>query len=97
MTAEAAHSWTGRGADYTAWVGALRRDPTSPKAVIHQDAPERVYLAVMNGAKHLLVLHHLHRWKAPNKGRSHLDGCIVGFKGEVQGMNGLPLLWRFDE
>ena len=51
-TTEATHSWTGRGANYTAWVGALRRDPTIPEAAIHQDAPERVYLAIMNGAKH---------------------------------------------
>ena len=67
-TAEATHSWTGRGADYTAWVGALRRDPTSPKAAIHQDAPKRVYLAVINGAKHLVALHHFHLWKALDRG-----------------------------
>ena len=96
-TAKATHSWTGRGANYTAWVRALRRDRTSPEAAIHQDAPERVYLAIMNGAKHLLVLHHLHRWKAPNGGRSRLDGCIVAFEGEVRDVNAPPLLWRFDE
>ena len=83
MTAEAAHSRTGKGANYAAWVGALRWDSTCPEVAVHQDAPKRVYLAVMNWAKHLSVLHHLHRWKAPNGGRSRLDGCIVAFEGEV--------------
>jgi hypothetical protein len=97
MTAEAAPSWTGIGAGYAAWVRALRRDPANPEAAIDKDAPKRAYLAFINGAKHLLVLYHLYRWKAPNGGHSHLNRCIVAFKGEVQDAHGLPLLWKFDK
>ena len=96
-TAEATPSWTGIGADYVAWVQALKQDPTSPEAAINEEALERAYLAVMNGATHLSVLHHLHRWKAPNGGRSRFDGCIVAFEGEAWDAHGLPLLWKFDE
>jgi hypothetical protein len=96
-TAEAAPSWNGIGADYPAWVRALRRDPANPEAAIDNDAPERAYLAVMNGAKRLLVLHHLHRWKTPDRGCSCLDGCIAAFMGEVWDAHGLPLLWKFDK
>ena len=31
------------------------------------------------------------------RARSFVDGCIVAFEGEVRDVNGLPLLWRFDE
>ncbi len=96
-TAEAAPSWPGICAYYAAWVQALRQEPTNPEAAINEDAPERVYLAVMNGNKHLLVLPHLHRWRAHNGGCSHLDGYIVAFEGEVRDAQGIPLLWRFDE
>jgi hypothetical protein len=58
-TAEAAPSWTSIVVDYAAWVQASRQDPMSPEAAINEEAPVRVYLAIMNGAKHLLVLHHL--------------------------------------
>jgi hypothetical protein len=97
MTAEAAPSWTGIGANYAAWVQALKQDPTSPEAAINEEAPERAYLAVMNGATHLSVLHRLHQWKAPNGGRSCFDGCIVDFVGVAWDAHGLPLLWKFDE
>jgi hypothetical protein len=96
-TAKAAPSWPGIGAYYAAWVRALRREPTNPEAAINEDAPERAYLAVMNGNKHLSVLHHLHWWRAHDGGRSCLDGYIVAFEGEVRDANGIPLLWRFDE
>jgi hypothetical protein len=96
-TAKAAPSWPGIGAYYAAWVRTLRREPTNPEAAINKDAPERAYLAVMNGDKHLSVLHHLHRWRAHNGGRSRLDGYIVAFEGEVRDAHGAPLLWRFDE
>jgi hypothetical protein len=69
----------------------------SPEAAINEEAPERAYLAVMNGATHLSVLQCLHRWKAPNGGRSCFDGCIVAFEGEARDAHGLPLLWKFDE
>ncbi len=46
---------------------------------------------------HLSVLHRLHRWKAPNGGRSCFDGCIVAFEGEAWDAHGLPLLWKFDK
>ncbi len=91
-TAEAAPSWTGIEANYAAWVQALRQDPTSPEAAINEEAPKRAYLAIMNVATHLLVLHCLHRWKAPNGGRSCFDGCIVAFEGEAWDAHGLPLL-----
>jgi hypothetical protein len=60
-TAEAAPSWTGIGANYAAWVQALKQDPMSPEAAINEEAPDRAYLAIMNGATHLSVLQHLHR------------------------------------
>jgi hypothetical protein len=96
-TTEAAPSWTSIGADYTAWVQALKQDPMSPGAAIYEEAPKRTYLAIMNGATHLLVLQCLHRWKAPDGGRSRFDGCIVAFEGEARDTHGLPLLWKFDE
>jgi hypothetical protein len=92
MAAEAAPSWTGIGADYATWVQALKQDPTSLGAVINEEAPTRAYLAVMNGAMHLSVLHCLHRWKAPNGGHSCFDGCIVPFEGEAQDAHAPPLL-----
>jgi hypothetical protein len=76
---------------------ALKQDPMSPEAAINEEAPKRVNLAVMNGATHLLVLHRLYRWKAPDGGRSCFDGCIVAFEGEARDAHGLPLLWKFDE
>jgi hypothetical protein len=97
MTTEAAPSWTHIGADYAAWVGALRWDPANLEAAINEDAPKRAYLAVMNGAKHLSVLHRQHRWKTPDGGRSRLGGCIVPFEGEVWDAHSLSLLWKFDE
>jgi hypothetical protein len=42
-TAEAAPSWTGIGANYMAWVQALKQDPMSPEAAINEEAPERAY------------------------------------------------------
>ncbi len=96
-TAKAAPSWTGIGANYAAWVRALRQDPMSLEAAIDEETPKRAYPAIMNGAKHLSVLHHLQQWKALNGGRSRFEGCIVAFKGEVQDAHGLPLLWKFDE
>ncbi len=96
-TAEAAPSWTGIGADYAAWVQALKQDPMSPKAAINEEAPERAYLAIMNGAMHLLVLHRLYRWKAPDGGCSRFDGCIVVFEREAWDVHGLQFLWKFDE
>jgi hypothetical protein len=60
-TAEAAPSWTGIGANYMAWVQALKQDPMSLEAAINEEAPKRVCLAIMNGAMHLSVLHRLHR------------------------------------
>jgi hypothetical protein len=96
-TAEAAPKLTGIGADYTAWVQAFKQDPMSPEVAINEEAPERAYLAIMNGATHLWVLHRLHRWKAPDGGRSRFDGCIVAFEGEARDAHGLPFLWKFDE
>jgi hypothetical protein len=96
-TAEAAPSWPGICTYYAAWVRALRWEPTNLEAAINEDAPERAYLAVMNGDKHLSVLHHLHRWRAHNGGHSRLDGYIVAFEGEVRDAHGVPLLWKFDE
>jgi hypothetical protein len=95
--AEASPSWPGIGAHYAAWVQSLKRDPTNPKATVNKDAPEREYLAVMNGDRHLLMFHHLHRWRAHDGGRSRLGGAIVAFEGEVREAHGVPLLWRFDE
>jgi hypothetical protein len=91
-TAEAAPSWNSIGANYTAWVQALKQDPMSPGSAIYEEAPERAYLAVMNGAMHLSVLHRLHWWKAPDGGRSHFDRYIVAYEGEAQDAHGLPLL-----
>ncbi len=90
-TAKAAPSWPGICTYYAAWVRALRQEPMNPEAAIIEDAPERAYLAVMNGNKHLLVLHHLHWWRAHDGGRSCLDGYIVAFEGEVQDTHGIPL------
>jgi hypothetical protein len=59
--AKASPSWPGIGTHYAAWVHSVKRDPTNPEAAVNEDAPERAYLAVMNGNKHLSVLHHLHR------------------------------------
>jgi hypothetical protein len=78
-------------------VQALKQDPMSLEAAINEKAPERAYLAVMNGATHLSVLQCLHRWKAPNGGCSCFDGCIVAFEGEARDAHGLPLLWKFDK
>jgi hypothetical protein len=91
-TAEAAPSWPGICTYYAAWVRALRGEPTNPEAAINEDAPERAYLAVMNGNKHLLVLHHLHQWRAHDGGRRRLDGYIVAFEGEFRDAHGVPLL-----
>jgi hypothetical protein len=96
-TAEAAPSWTGIRANYAAWVQALKQDPMSPEAAINEEAPERAYLAIMNGTTHLSVLQRLHQWKAPDGGRSRFDGCIVAFEGEARDAHGLPLLWKFDK
>ena len=95
--AEAAPGWTGAGADYAAWLRDLREDPANPEAAITDRAPERAYLVVMNGGAYMSVIHHLFRWKAPDGGRSRLDGRIVAFEGEVLDAHGLPRLWRFDE
>jgi hypothetical protein len=59
-TGKAAPSWSGIRADHVAWMRALNRDPTNPDAAINGKAPERAYLAIMNGAKQFSVLHHLH-------------------------------------
>jgi hypothetical protein len=82
-TTEAAPSWTGIGANYMAWVQALKQDPMSPEAAItiNEEAPERAYLAIMNGTTHLSVLHCLHRWKAPNGGCSCFDGALWNLRG----------------
>jgi hypothetical protein len=95
--AEAAPGWTGVGADYLAWLRVLRGNPTNPDSVITDSAPERAYLVVMNGGDHLSVIHHLFRWKAPEGGRSRLDGRLVAFEGEVLDGHGLPRLWSFAE
>jgi len=95
--AEAAPGWTGAGADYAAWLRDLRGNPTSLDSVITDIARERAYLVVMNRGQHMLVIHHLFRWKAPEGGRSHIDGRIVAFEGEVLDGHGLPRLWRFNE
>jgi hypothetical protein len=65
---KASPSWPGIGAHYAAWVHSIKRDPTNPEAAVNEDAPERAYLADMNGNKHLLVLHHLHWWRAHDGG-----------------------------
>jgi hypothetical protein len=93
--AEANPGWTGVGADYTAWLWDLWEDPTNPNSVITDRAPERAYLVVINRGEHMLVIHHLFRWKAPDGGRSCLDGRIVAFEGEVLDIHGLPRLWSF--
>jgi hypothetical protein len=90
--AEASPSWPGIGAHYPAWVHSVKWDPTNPEAAINEDAPERAYLAVMNGDKHLSVLHHLHWWRAHDGGQSRLGGAIVAFEGEVREAHGVPLL-----
>jgi hypothetical protein len=95
--AKTAPGWAGMGADHAAWVQALHQDQSNPDAAIVDETSERVYLAIMNGAKHFSILHHLHWWKAAEGGRSRTDGCIVAFEGEVRDAYGLPLLWRFDE
>ncbi len=81
----------------TAWLRDLWEDPTNPDSVITDRAPERAYLVVMNPERHMLVIHHLFRWKAPDGGRSPLDGRIVAFEGEVLDGHGLPRLWSFAE
>jgi hypothetical protein len=95
--AKAAPGWTGTVADYEAWVEALRQAPGSPEAALNPRAPKQAYLAILNGAKHFSVLHHLHQWKAPDRVRSHIEGCIVAFEGEVWDKYCLPFLWRFDK
>jgi hypothetical protein len=94
--AKAAPGWTGIGAKYKAWVEALCQAPGSPEAALNPRAPERAYLAIINGAKHFLVLHHLHQWKASEGARNRFEECIVVFEGEVMDNYGLPLLWRFE-
>jgi hypothetical protein len=87
-SAAAAPGWTGVGANYAAWLRDLREDPTNPDAAITDGAPERAYLVVMNRGAHVSVIHHLFLWKAPDGGRSRLDGCILAFKGEVLDAHG---------
>jgi hypothetical protein len=82
--AKAAPGWSGVGADYKAWVEALCQVPGSPEAALNPRAPGRAYLAILNGAKHLSVFHHLQRWKAPEGACSHFEGCNVVFEGEVR-------------
>jgi hypothetical protein len=43
------------------------------------------------------VIHHLFRWKAPEGGRSCIDGCKVAFEGEVLDERGHSRLWSFAE
>jgi len=95
--AEAAPGWTGAAADYAAWQRDLRGNPRTPGSVITDRAPERAYLVAMNGGDHFSVIHHLFRWKAPEGGRSRLDGRLVAFEGEVLDGHGLPRLWSFAE
>ena len=82
-----------------AWAQRMRpgygENPTNPGSIITDRAPERAYLVVMNGGDHLSVIHHLFRWKAPEGGRSRLNGRLVVFEGEVLDGHGLPRLWRF--
>jgi hypothetical protein len=78
-------------------VEALWQVPGSPEVALNPRAPKRAYLAILNGAKYFLVLHHLHRWKALEGARSCFEGCIVVFEGEVRDKYGLPLFWRFEE
>jgi len=94
-SAAAAPGWTGVDADDAAWLRDLWEDPTNPDAAITDGAPEWAYLVVINRGAHMLVIHHLFRWKARDGGHSHLDGRIVAFKGEVLDAHGLPRLWRF--
>jgi len=82
---------------YTAWLRDLREDPTNSDAAITDGAPERLYLVIMNGGAHMSVIHHMFQWKAPDGGRSRLDGCIVAFEGEILDAHGLPHLWKFAE
>ena len=96
-SAAAAPGWTGVGTDYAAWLRDLQEDPMNPDAAITDGALERAYLVVMNGGAHMSVIHHLFRWKAPEGGRSRLNGRIVAFEGEVLDGHGLPRLWRFAE
>jgi len=83
--------------NYAAWLRDLWEDPTNPDAAITDGASERAYLLVMNSGAHVSVIHHLFRWKAPDGGRSRLDGCMMAFEGEVLDAHGLPFLWRFAE
>jgi len=69
----------------------------NPDAAITDGALEWAYLVVMNGGMHMSVIHHLFRWKAPEGGRSCLDGRIVASEGEVLDGHGFPRLWRFAE
>jgi len=94
---EAVPGWAGVGADYAAWLRDLRGNPTTPGSVITDRAPEQAYLVVMNGGYHFSVIHHLFQWKAPEGGRSRLDGRLVAFEGEVLDGHGLPRLWSFAE
>ena len=96
-SAAATPGWTGVGADYAAWLRDLREDPTNPDTAITNGAPERAYLVIMNGGAHMAVIHHIFRWKAPDGGRSRLDGRIVAFEGEILDAHGFPHLWRFAE
>ena len=96
-SAAVAPGWTGVGADYAAWLQDLWEDPTNRDAAITDGAPEWVYLVVMNRGTHMSVIHHLFRWKAPDGGRSCLDGHIVAFEGEILDAHGLTHLWRFAE
>jgi len=94
---EAQAGWPGLGHHYNAWVTALSRNPASPEAALGPVSPELAYLVRMNGKDQFSVLHHLHRWKAPEGVRSRLDNCIVAFEGEVQDRYGLPILFGLSD
>ncbi len=61
------------------------------------EAAGRIYLAIVNGNGHFLVLHNLARFEEPPGMKSRAGGHLVAFKGEVRDDYGLPRLLQFDE
>jgi hypothetical protein len=64
---------------------------------LRPEAPEEIYLVVLNAEGVFLVMHGLQWWaEAPGRAHNH-HGQMVAFEGEVQMGMGVPNLWRFEE
>ena len=94
---EAAPGWKGNGAYYRACSQAITKAFNPLGVALSPEAAGRIYLAMVNGNGHFLVLHNLARFEELAGMKSRAGGHIVAFEGEVQDDYGLFHLLQFDK